>query len=115
MQHGGGRLALYGDSNCLDSSHQRSRCFKLLTHLLEWAGGKVRQLQTIPLRAPVQPPATVSAPLRKPPAAPVCRGQCKRLQEAEGCRPAPHALKLCAEGARPDAARGAAGGAVWRL
>lgn len=43
MQHGGGRVALYGDSNCLDSSHQRSRCFKLLARLLEWAGGKVWQ------------------------------------------------------------------------
>jgi membrane-bound transcription factor site-1 protease len=41
LQHGAGRLGLYGDSNCLDSSHSRSRCFKLLAKMLEWASGKV--------------------------------------------------------------------------
>lgn len=41
FQHGAGRVGLYGDSNCLDSSHSRSKCFKLLTHLLRWAGGEV--------------------------------------------------------------------------
>lgn len=41
LRHGSGRVALYGDSNCLDSSHSRSKCFKLLSRLLAWAGGEV--------------------------------------------------------------------------
>lgn len=43
FQHGSGRVGLYGDSNCLDSSHSRSKCFKLLTSLLAWAAGEVRR------------------------------------------------------------------------
>lgn len=39
--HGAGRVGLYGDSNCLDSSHSRSKCFKLLTAMLTWAAGGV--------------------------------------------------------------------------
>ena len=35
-QHGKGRYALYGDSNCLDSSHQTSKCFSFLQSLLKW-------------------------------------------------------------------------------
>ena len=34
--HGEGRLAVYGDSNCLDSSHQRSSCFGLLTKAIQY-------------------------------------------------------------------------------
>lgn len=41
FQHGVGRVALYGDSNCLDSSHARSTCFALLAAVLEWAAGGV--------------------------------------------------------------------------
>lgn len=37
LNHGAGRVAVYGDSNCLDSSHQRSNCFDLLRSLLEFA------------------------------------------------------------------------------
>lgn len=37
LNHGAGRVALYGDSNCLDSSHQRSACFGLLYSLLQFA------------------------------------------------------------------------------
>jgi membrane-bound transcription factor site-1 protease len=32
----GGRIALYGDSNCLDSSHLQKECFWLLDALLEY-------------------------------------------------------------------------------
>ena len=39
FQHGGGRVALYGDSNCLDSSHQRTSCFEFLKPLLAWTAG----------------------------------------------------------------------------
>ena len=33
-EHGDGRLAVYGDSNCLDSSHQRSSCHRLLLNAI---------------------------------------------------------------------------------
>jgi hypothetical protein len=35
-EHSGGRVAVYGDSNCLDSSHMRSPCFRLLAKLLQY-------------------------------------------------------------------------------
>ena len=35
-EHKGGRLAVYGDSNCLDSSHMRSACFRLLARLIAY-------------------------------------------------------------------------------
>lgn len=31
-----GRIAVYGDSNCLDSSHQRSSCYNLLIKLIQF-------------------------------------------------------------------------------
>ena len=31
-----GRIAVYGDSNCLDSSHQRSSCYNLLIKLIQY-------------------------------------------------------------------------------
>ena len=34
--HGDGRLAVYGDSNCLDSSHQRSSCHALLLNAIQY-------------------------------------------------------------------------------
>jgi len=46
FQHGTGRVGLYGDSNCLDSSHSRSKCFKLLTAMLAWAAGEVSWLRS---------------------------------------------------------------------
>ena len=30
VQHGKGHVALYGDSNCLDSSHMNSNCYQFL-------------------------------------------------------------------------------------
>jgi len=35
-KHGEGRVAVYGDSNCLDSSHQRSSCFGLLIKAIQY-------------------------------------------------------------------------------
>lgn len=32
----GGRIGVYGDSNCLDSSHRRSTCNQLLLSLLRF-------------------------------------------------------------------------------
>ena len=37
---GSGRLVLYGDSNCLDSSHQKSNCHGLLEKVLAFAAEK---------------------------------------------------------------------------
>lgn len=52
FQHGGGRVGLYGDSNCLDSSHTRGHCFQLLSKLLTWAAGGVsRGLGKMPTAA----------------------------------------------------------------
>lgn len=34
--HGKGRIAVYGDSGCIDASHQRSPCYGLLTTLLDY-------------------------------------------------------------------------------
>ena len=31
-----GHVAVYGDSNCLDSSHMRTPCFRLLSKLLTY-------------------------------------------------------------------------------
>lgn len=31
-----GHVAVYGDSNCLDSSHQRSSCYNLLIRLIQY-------------------------------------------------------------------------------
>lgn len=45
-EHVGGRLAVYGDSNCLDSSHQRTPCYALLAKLARWAT-EVRLWQTV--------------------------------------------------------------------
>ncbi|GAB4817967.1 hypothetical protein N2152v2_005013 [Parachlorella kessleri] len=37
LSYGAGRLSLFGDSNCLDSSHQKSNCHAMLKKLLEFA------------------------------------------------------------------------------
>ena len=46
LRHGGGRVALYGDSNCLDSSHQQGNCHDLLLKLLAFAAGGSDDLLT---------------------------------------------------------------------
>ncbi|CAL8462817.1 g2351 [Coccomyxa elongata] len=48
QHNGGGRVAVYGDSNCLDSSHMRSPCFRLLAKLLQYvATGTVESSSTL--------------------------------------------------------------------
>lgn len=39
---GGGRIAVYGDSNCLDSSHMVTNCYSLLGKILEFTNRNVR-------------------------------------------------------------------------
>ena len=43
LRHGAGKVGLYGDSSCLDSSHSKSRCFGLLSKMLQFAAGEVRR------------------------------------------------------------------------
>jgi membrane-bound transcription factor site-1 protease len=40
LEVGKGRVVVYGDSNCLDSSHQRENCYDLLKQSLIFVGGK---------------------------------------------------------------------------
>ncbi|XP_025115476.1 membrane-bound transcription factor site-1 protease-like [Pomacea canaliculata] len=40
-QPGAGRIALYGDSNCLDTSHLQKDCFWMLSAILEFTAHKV--------------------------------------------------------------------------
>lgn len=42
VRSGAGAVAAYGDSGCLDSSHQQGDCFWLLDRILEFAIGDVR-------------------------------------------------------------------------
>ena len=53
---GGGRIVVYGDSNCLDSAHLQRDCFWLLNSLLKYAATP---------NAP--PPFTPSQKIRLPP------------------------------------------------
>ena len=39
-----GKVAVYGDSNCLDSSHQRSSCYNLLIKLIQYAAEVIHLL-----------------------------------------------------------------------
>ncbi|GJW97026.1 subtilisin-like protease SBT6.1 isoform X1 [Tanacetum coccineum] len=39
---GGSRIAVYGDSNCLDSSHMVTNCYWLLRKILEFTGSNVK-------------------------------------------------------------------------
>ncbi|XP_012076700.1 subtilisin-like protease SBT6.1 isoform X2 [Jatropha curcas] len=42
VEAGEGRIAVYGDSNCLDSSHMVTNCYWLLKKLLEFTSGNIR-------------------------------------------------------------------------
>lgn len=42
LEFGGGRIAVYGDSNCLDSSHMVTNCFWLLKKLLNFTSGNIK-------------------------------------------------------------------------
>lgn len=39
---GGGRIAVYGDSNCLDSSHMVTHCYWLLKKILDFTSKNIR-------------------------------------------------------------------------
>ncbi|KAL5729233.1 site-1 protease [Ranunculus cassubicifolius] len=39
---GGGRIAVYGDSNCLDSSHMVTNCYWLLRKILDFTSSNIR-------------------------------------------------------------------------
>lgn len=42
MEAGEGRISVYGDSNCLDSSHMVTNCFWLLKKILEFTSGNTK-------------------------------------------------------------------------
>lgn len=42
MEVGGGRIAVYGDSNCLDSSHMVTNCFGLLKKMLDFTSRNIK-------------------------------------------------------------------------
>lgn len=42
MEAGKGRVAVYGDSNCLDSSHMVTNCYWLLRKLVEFTGNRIK-------------------------------------------------------------------------
>ncbi|KAK3128464.1 hypothetical protein QOZ80_6BG0462060 [Eleusine coracana subsp. coracana] len=42
MEAGEGRIAVYGDSNCLDSSHMVTNCYWLLKKIVEFTGNRVK-------------------------------------------------------------------------
>lgn len=50
-----GRIVAYGDSNCLDSSHQHGNCHSMLTMMLEFAG-----------KPQARPPPSLGSPLSTP-------------------------------------------------
>lgn len=39
---GGGRIAVYGDSNCLDSSHMVTNCYSLLKKILDYTSKNIK-------------------------------------------------------------------------
>nr|CAB3467134.1 unnamed protein product [Digitaria exilis] len=57
MEAGEGRIAVYGDSNCLDSSHMVTNCYWLLRKILEFTGNRVKDpvlfLEAAQLKFPV--------------------------------------------------------------
>lgn len=42
LEAGEGRIAVYGDSNCLDSSHMVTNCYWLLRKILDFTSGNIR-------------------------------------------------------------------------
>ncbi|MGH0172896.1 UNVERIFIED_CONTAM: hypothetical protein FKN15_064358 [Acipenser sinensis] len=56
---GGGRIALYGDSNCIDDSHRQKDCFWLLDSLLQYTSHSVMP-PSLSHSENRQPPPTVN-------------------------------------------------------
>ncbi|XP_040954946.1 subtilisin-like protease SBT6.1 isoform X2 [Gossypium hirsutum] len=42
LEVGEGRIAVYGDSNCLDSSHMVTNCYRLLRKILDFTGSNIK-------------------------------------------------------------------------
>ncbi|BBN19114.1 membrane-bound transcription factor site-1 protease [Marchantia polymorpha subsp. ruderalis] len=49
VEAGRGRIAVYGDSNCLDSSHMVTNCYWLLKKLLDFTSYRIRDPILLPL------------------------------------------------------------------
>lgn len=62
-QQGSGRIALYGDSNCLDTSHLQKDCFWLLKAILEYTAHKVLPANLF-MQEPVELPPMIELPER---------------------------------------------------
>lgn len=62
-QPSGGRIALYGDSNCLDTSHLQKDCFWMLKAILEYTAHKVLP-SNLYMQDPVQLPPMLELPER---------------------------------------------------
>uniref|UniRef100_A0A4W5R5B0 Membrane-bound transcription factor site-1 protease n=1 Tax=Hucho hucho TaxID=62062 RepID=A0A4W5R5B0_9TELE len=54
---GGGRIALYGDSNCIDDSHRQKDCFWLLDALLQYTSYSLTPPSLTHSKSRVAPPA----------------------------------------------------------
>uniref|UniRef100_A0A674C8C0 Membrane-bound transcription factor site-1 protease n=1 Tax=Salmo trutta TaxID=8032 RepID=A0A674C8C0_SALTR len=60
---GGGRIALYGDSNCIDDSHRQKDCFWLLDALLQYTSYSMTPPSLIHSNSRVTPPTGTDRPL----------------------------------------------------
>jgi membrane-bound transcription factor site-1 protease len=68
VEAGQGRIAVYGDSNCLDSSHMVTNCYWLLRKIVEFAGNRVRDPVLFSEAAQLKFPVfeNIQQPLRRP-------------------------------------------------
>ncbi|XP_072554740.1 membrane-bound transcription factor site-1 protease isoform X2 [Paramormyrops kingsleyae] len=57
---GGGRIGLYGDSNCIDDSHRQKDCFWLLDALLQFTSYSMTPASLTHSKSRVAPPSSVS-------------------------------------------------------
>lgn len=60
---GGGRIALYGDSNCIDDSHRQKDCFWLLDALLQYTSYSMTPPSLSHSHSRVAPPTGIDRPL----------------------------------------------------
>uniref|UniRef100_A0A671VX83 Membrane-bound transcription factor site-1 protease n=1 Tax=Sparus aurata TaxID=8175 RepID=A0A671VX83_SPAAU len=60
---GGGRIALYGDSNCIDDSHRQKDCFWLLDALLQYTSYSMTPPSLSHSHSRVSPPTGQERPL----------------------------------------------------
>uniref|UniRef100_A0A7N8WX55 Membrane-bound transcription factor site-1 protease n=1 Tax=Mastacembelus armatus TaxID=205130 RepID=A0A7N8WX55_9TELE len=61
--NGGGRIALYGDSNCIDDSHRQKDCFWLLDALLQYTSYSMTPPSLSHSHSRVAPPTGTEHPL----------------------------------------------------